>query len=812
MPVKDCVNDLVMAGRITKSLGDEAMALYERSRGEYARHMGPADAEAAAALATARAMESGAKKLKNDVAKQAIGFANFERTMMEHPDGVIAGVMDQLSQSLRGRGTRNVDSVSSDLWNQMAARFGEAMHKFSPGILGASKDQIASAKNLIREVFGVSTGDNLAASAAKSWNEVRTYGETRAKSAGKNFEANENWRVPQPWASDQVRKVTEQEFLADFRQAVDEGGIARLWDTRLGRPATADETDFILKRAYADIIGSGGGVGTFANEMRTFEFADGSAGAEAWLRLQGKYGVGDNVMGLLTGHMSKMAQEIAMAEVISPNHRATIAAIMPRLKAAEAQLTTAQRLNPVRALESSKMVEKTYDVLTGRANTVDGPVLAGVMGALRSISTAAQLKGAVISAVPGDSVTTFLAANFNGMPAMRVVEGVARELGRGGPESKALAARLNLTAHAAMDFNHGYRFFQDQVAGPAQLRFMATTVIRAQGLQAWTEMMKRVFSMEFTGHLADHAHLPFAQLQEANRPLANFLERYQISPAEWDAVRATPAIDVNGATFLDTSAITDPALGEKVRTAILQERRYAVLEPDSRTRALTTSGLPQGTFMGELARSVAMFKSFTITMAATHMMRIASQESFGEMAKLGLPFVLMHVAAGAAAIQAKNVLYGKDPANMKPMDNPTFWLQSLAQGGGLGVYGDMLNSAFTKSGRSPIAELGGPIGGIAEDVFKLTSGQARKLYEGADTSVGAEITRIGRRYTPGTWYTKLAVDRLLWDNLQQLVDPDYRGSFRRMEKRLRDEQGQEYWWRPGDNLPDRAPNPGGALQ
>jgi hypothetical protein len=104
-------------------------------------------------------------------------------------------------------------------------------------------------------------------------------------------------------------------------------------------------------------------------EQRTFEFAPGEAGAEAWLRLQGKYGVGDNVMGLLTGHLNKMAQEIAMAEVIGPNHQAIIAAVTPRLKVEEAKLTTAQRLIPSRALESSKMVEKTYDVLTGRART-----------------------------------------------------------------------------------------------------------------------------------------------------------------------------------------------------------------------------------------------------------------------------------------------------------------------------------------------------------------------------------------------------------------------------------------------------------
>jgi hypothetical protein len=806
--VLKCVTNLIQTGKITKALGDEALALYERSKGEFQKNMGPAEAEAAAALATARSMEAGAKRLKNDVAKQAIAFANFERTMIEHQDGPIAGVLDQLSQSLRGRGTRNVDAVRDDIWNQLSAKFGESMEKYAPGLLGASKVQIESAKNIVRELFGVQTGDNLAAAAARSFTDVTNAGAERARSAGKNFEQNENWRIFQHWNPEQVRKGTEADFVSDFMTQIDSGGIGRLWDTRTNLPAPRDQYEFILKRAYADITGSGSGVGTFSPTQRTFEFADGAAGAEAWLKLQGKYGVGDNVMGSITNHMQKMASEIAMAEVIGPNHRAIISAVLPRLKAAEAQLSTAQRLNPVRLLESAKMVEKTYAVQNGSANVVDGPVMAGILGGLRSISTAAQLKGAVLSAVPGDSVTAGLAANFNGMPVGRLISGVIADIQRSGAESKNFAARLNLTAHTAMDFNHGYRFFQDQVAGPAQLRFMATTVVRAQGLQAWTEMMKRVFSMEFTGHIADHVHLPFAELQGVNKPLANFLERYQISPAEWDTIRAAPLLETNGTKFLDTSAIADQRLGEKLRTGINQERRFAVLEPDSRSRALTTGGHAQGTFAGEMHRSVGMFKSFTISMAATHMMRIFSQESWGEMAKVGLPFMLTHFMVGAAAIQAKNLFYGKDP---QAMDTPKFWVSAMAQGGGLGVYGDVVNSAFTKSGRSWQAEVAGPIGGIIEDVTKLSSSQLRKAYEGKDTNFATELTRVGRRYTPGTFYTKLAVDRLLWDNLQQLADPDYRGSFRRMEHKLKEETGQQFWWSPGDNTPARGPNLGAAI-
>lgn len=804
MSIVNCVARLLAEGKITQPSADEALSLYERSRGEFAARMGPADADAAAGLAAARAMQSGARRLKNDAGKQALAFANFERTALQHPDGVVAGTLDQLAQSLRGRGTRNVDSAREVIWARMASMFGEAMNRYSPGLLGASQQQVASAKRIVRELFGASTGDNVAASAAKAWNEISDYGVDRIRSAGKNLEPNEDWRVPQPWRSEQVAKVPREEFVRDFQDALDAGGIRRLWDRDTGKPAAAGRQAFILDRAYGDIRSSGGSSasGTFAREMRTFEFAPGQAGADAWLRLQEKYGAGENVFGLLTSHLQRMATEIALAEVIGPNHRAIIAAMMPRLRDAEAGLSPGKRLNPVRLLESAGMVSRTYDVLTGRANAVEGPMLAGVLGGLRSLQTAAQLKGAVISAVPGDTVTASLAANFNGMPATRIMAGVVREIARGGEGSKTLAARLQITAHAAMDFGHGYRFFQDQVAGPAQLRWLANVMIRAQGLQAWTEMMKRVFSMEFTGHLADHAGHDLRGLRKVNRPLADFLDRHQISAQEWDTIRASRPLQVEGATFLDTQAMADQRLAERLQSAIVQERRFAVLEPDARIRAITTGGLPQGTFMGEVSRNLFLFKSFSLTMAATHVMRIATQETWGELARLALPFVMFHVVGGAAAIASKNIIYGKDP---EAMDTPKFWARAFAQGGGLGIYGDMLNSAFTRTGRSPIAEFGGPIFGAIEDVQRLTFGQARKLAEGSDTTVGAELTRVGRRYTPGTWFTKLAVDRLLWDQIQTMVDPDYRGSFRRMEQRLKDDTGQEFWFRPGETAPGRAP-------
>lgn len=613
--------------------------------------------------------------------------------------------------------------------------------------------------------------------------------------------------MPQFWDASRLRKFSIEEFKRDFRAEVDRGSLA-LWDQDTGRPAAVARTDAILTRAYNDIRSGGGTTGTFASEMRTFQFASGSDGAEAWLKLQGKYGPGDNIMGMLTGHLNRMAREIALSEVIGPNHGAIIRAAMPYLDQAEGALSKWQRFNPLRAVENRALVERTYDVLTGRANAVEGPMMAGIFGAIRSINTAAQLKGAIISSVPSDSVTAAFAANHVGMPVTRMMEGVFRELARGGEESKTLAARLALTAHAAQDYGHGYRFFQDQIAGPQSFRWLATTMVRAQGLQAWSELIKRVFTMEMMGHLADHAKLSLGELPAVNKPLANFIERHQFSPAEWDAIRSSKPLQVEGTTFLDSTAIANRGLREKLLGAVLEERAFALLEPDARIRAIVTAGAPSGTLMGEISRNMFLFKSFSLTMATTHVMRIATQGPLESRIWNGVAFSVLSALAGAASIQAKNIVYGKDP---QKMSTASFWAQSIVQGGGLGIYGDLINSSFSRSGRSPIADLAGPVAGVAEDVARLSSGELRKLYEGHSTTFGAEAVKTLRRYTPGTFYTKLAIDRLMFDQIQMLADPDYRQSFSRMEQRLKSDTGQQFWFRPGKTQPTRAPDLGAAL-
>ncbi|MCJ8141641.1 hypothetical protein MKI84_01795 [Ancylobacter sp. A5.8] len=501
MPINECVAKLVKTGAISKEIGDEALGLYERSRGEFGRTMGPAQADAAAALATAKAMEAGAKKLRNDTAKQALAFASAERRVLEHPKGRAAGLMSMLTRDIWEQGGENVATKAEVITAQLFRRFDDALRKLAPGILGQSAEQIASVRNLVREVFGHDTGDQIAKAAARGWTEATKEAVDRVTAAGRNMPVSENWRLPQFWDSLRVRRFSADEFAQAFKAEVDRGALT-LWDRDTGTQAAAGRTDFILQRAYRDIAVGDSSAKAFSPEQRTFQFADGEAGAEAWLRLSDQFGSGENVLGMLTGHLQRMSTEIALAEVVGPNHGAVIRALLPHVREEEAGLSTLGRMNPLRMLESRAVAERTYDVLTGKANAVDGPLMAGIFGGLRSINVAAKLGGAVISAVPGDSVTAGLAASYNGMAPGRILAGTLRELSRGGEGSEALAARLNLTAHAAMDFAHGFSRFVDEVTGPQVLRAMANVVIRTHGLAAWTDLMKRTFTMEMLGHLS----------------------------------------------------------------------------------------------------------------------------------------------------------------------------------------------------------------------------------------------------------------------------------------------------------------------
>ncbi|CAO3453194.1 hypothetical protein [Azospirillum argentinense] len=540
------------------------------------------------------------------------------------------------------------------------------------------------------------------------------------------------------------------------------------------------------------------------NARRFFEFKD----ADSWLAYNDKFGAGQGgLYDVLVGHMEGMARDIALTEILGPKHGATVRALQEAAYKAEGarDMGVLARLNPVRSVESAAAIGRTYDVLSGRLGAAQSELTAAIFGGIRNWMTASKLGSALVSAVPADSVMATWAAKANGVPAVKLLGSVLKQLNPASEADRAFALRMGIVSSAVMDSAIGSKRFADEIVGQGITGRMASFVVRAQGLSAWTNGMKNAFMLEMMGHVADNAGKP---LGEVDAPLRKMLERYGFSATDWDVIRAAPQMEHEGARFFDPANVSDRQLGERLMEAIIEERAFAVLEPDARVRQLTTGGLQRGTFMGEMARSAMLFKSFSITMATTHLARAFIDANGSKVAQLAALSTMLTLA-GAVSIQARQIITGKDP---RRMDDPKFWGAAWMQGGGAGIFGDFFAAGLDRGQQGLPMTLAGPVFGLADQAARLAIPDYRKVLEGEPTKFGAEVARFVRYNLPGAnlWYSRLVTDRAVMDTIQSMVDPDYRQSFRRMEDRARKDYGQRFWWRPGQ-APDRAPDLEAAL-
>ena len=142
------------------------------------------------------------------------------------------------------------------------------------------------------------------------------------------------------------------------------------------------------------------------------------------------------------------------------------------------------------------------------------------------------------------------------------------------------------------------------------------------------------------------------------------------------------------------------------------------------------------------------------------------------------------------------------------MTTPKFWTKALAQGGGAGFLGDIILSDTTDD-RGQLDSLGriafGPSFGSLADIYELTKGNIDEAIAGKDTHIGAEALKFAKSHLPyvNLWYTKAALDHLLLHGIQETLSPGY---LQRVQSKAKKDWGQEYWWKPGEATPDRAPD------
>lgn len=819
MTLERCIDDLAGAGKLTDEQAQRARFEFARTRDAYDREMGRAQAE----LFGARDAVDNLKREALEAKRQALLQLLTQSTILKNIDGFrnSRGRRDDglAAITLFDRDDRadfsNLHIRREEVRGRAHARMVSVLSAFRRDLAGRGR-QRARQDNMVREVFGQGTDDASAREMAQAWTGTAEWLRQRFNRAGGRIPKRKDWGLPQAHDSLAVRKVSFDEWRNEVLPRLD---LAKMLDERTGKGFTPESIETVLREVkeamdtdgMSKIIPSGNSGGRkLANRRLDHRFLVFKS-ADDWLAYHNRFGQGDP-FDVMMSHIDGMARDIAALEILGPNPAATVRWLgqVLRQRASRADAKAGSKAATNKARRATFQVEQIYGHFMGTLNSPVNETMARGFASARAFITATRLGSAVLSAV-GDVAFGALTARFNGMPATSVLRRQISLLNPANAADRETAVRLGLIAEEWSQIGAAHQRYGDDFNTPEFARRMADFTLRVSGLSAWTQAGRWAFGMELTGHLAAQSGKSLDQLDRAT---ARMLRRYGIGEDSWNAIRATPALEHNGARFLRPEDIEarlnlPEGVARQLATRLLEmirtETEFAVPTASLRARSVLTASARPGTFLGEIVRSGFQFKAFAVTIVHTHLMRALTQQGLASKAQYAAALMVGGTVMGGLALQLKDIAAGRDP---RPMTDAEFWGAALVQGGGLGIYGDFLFASENRFGGGLAQTLLGPGVGLAQDTLSLTIGNAAQAIRGDDPKLARDLMRFARANNPASsiWYTKLAFDRLVIDQLHKQLDPDAERQFRRMERRRAREFGQEFFFRPGDTRPARAPD------
>jgi len=456
---------------------------------------------------------------------------------------------------------------------------------------------------------------------------------------------------------------------------------------------------------------------------------------------------------------------------------------------------------------SSGQYKKYMDVIDGTIYSVEGFALARWSAIARTVASTAKLGGAVISAA-SDLAQYGAEMRYQGRGFL---SGMAEALGslfrlKSSKDKKEIAEALGFMAdNTIYDISGRFQVGDNLSKGWTNVQ---RTFFKYNLLSWWTNTLKEGAMLSMANYFAKQKNIQFDQL---NPSLKNLFNQYNIDAARWDVIRSVAMEkSADGKEFIsirNLDNITDQQalniaglkqasereiriIKEKFKSSVsgmlLDRSTYAVIEPDAKIKAKMTQGLLAGTYLGEAIRFIGQFKAFPMSIVYKTLSREASFWRAGNKARAisGVSSVLVTSALlGYVSMTAKDILKGRSARD--PLKAKT-WTAAFLQGGGLGIYGDVLFQE-TRSGADIAASMLGPVPLSAFDVLQGikygVSGEGDKAARQAYRVISTNIPFLN------LFYTKTAFDYLIGYQMMETMNP---GVLKRMEKRMEKDYNQEF--------------------
>lgn len=549
------------------------------------------------------------------------------------------------------------------------------------------------------------------------------------------------------------------------------------------------------------------------SQERVLHFKD----ADAWHDYNQRFGAGNLREALFNG-LSRSADSTGLMRVLGTNPGANFDQLVDEIASGLRRdpEKLAKFANEVGTPQSPGAVRNRLLQVDGSLRIPVNQMIARASSSFRAIETMAKLGGSVISSV-SDIPVYASEMRFQGRGFLSSMAEAIGGLfkGRAKGEQREILSSLGVAFDSMIGDITRWGAHDDSF--PGRLSRMTQTFFKLNLQQWWTDSLLGSAALSMSHDLGQQLGKAWVDL----RPdLRRVLELYRIEAADWRALNSvtarkaddgrsylTPELalqirdDVVPGTFKRKNA--DRArdayreeLAAKLRTFYTDRTRTAVLHPDAETLAIMRQGTRSGTVSGEAARFIGQFKSFSISYLqkiigrevygrGSDSLRQALKNGHGEMQGLAT-VILWSTVFGYGAMSVKDLLKGRNPRD--PKDHKT-WMAALTQGGGLGIYGDFLFGESNRFGGGLWSTALGPAASTVNDVYDLY----QRVKAGDDA--GARAFQVALSNTPfvNLFYTRTALDYLLLYRIQEALNPGY---VRRLEQRVKRENGQEFWLPP----------------
>ncbi|WP_414608581.1 hypothetical protein [Stenotrophomonas pavanii] len=751
-------------------------------------------------------------------AAQAEALAEATKAAQRRADNLLAQVREterirDRAAQLSGRGRKNtahaavferflqVDSASAGVIKEYMGQLMPALRAVEPRFFGLFENR----ENVVAFARAVIDGDDsnpVMKKAAEIWLPVAEAMRLRSNNAGTAIGKIDYGYLPQPHDVGRVARAGKQAWVdfvfprlrreAFLREDGSPMGDAELRDL-LGSAFDTISTEGRSKRVPGT-QGRGSRASRFDDAHRVLHFKD----ADSHVEYMDNFGRG-SMLEAVIGHVSSMGKNIAMMEELGPNPSAT----------ARMLRETAEQLDNKTGARSSwheqTTLENVWDTLSGLTAQPVSAKMAQNFQAARSLNVMSKLQGVMLSSIT-DVPTLLINARASGVPLGDALKTMFKGFGKHGRKvAEDLAIGMDEIG-SEMSRWHTEVFAQNWADK------LANTTMRLTLVEAWTNGLRRSAGLMLSRAMERMRHTPWEQLDEWGR---RRMESAGITPEDWAIWQQAEARDgmltKDGIRAVDASEADLNRATARFLGYLDAESKNMVTAPDLITRSMMQQGTRAGTFGGEMLRTLLAFKMFPASIFNKTLRRIRDIPTTQGKIAYSVSMMASLQLFGAAALQLKDLVQGKDP---RDMTTAKFWQAAFVQGGGAGILGDVFYTGMGGDNRGGQANwaglVAGPVFGTGFDAFNVLrkgSGWAfgDENPDELQREFGAEAFRFAKGNAPfvNLWYLRGALDHMFFHDIQEQLSPGY---LRRMRKRAQKDWNQRYWWEPGEAMPDRAPD------